>query len=244
MKLYIYKSKGELANELAQWIINTIQSTLQKQEYFTLALSGGETPQILYKKLATPEFKEKINWKRVHIFWGDERVVPFNDDRNNAKIAYDLLIDHIGIPSTQVHMMRTGIEPVFAAKEYEKILKTYFGNTITSFDLILLGIGNDGHTLSIFPGSPLLEEEEQDWVSAVYNEKQQMYRITLTPAIVNHASQIAFMVTGSDKAKILKEIIEGNYMPLTLPAQLIKSEKGELYWFLDKEVVGKLSNTE
>ena len=244
MKIYIYKSKEELADQLAQWISDTIQSTLQNQEYFTLALSGGETPQILYKKLATPEFKEKINWKRVHIFWGDERVVPFNDDRNNAKIAYDLLIGHIGIPAAQVHMMRTGIEPVFAAKEYEKILKTYFGNTVKSFDLILLGIGNDGHTLSIFPDSPLLEEEEQEWVNAVYNEKQQMYRITLTPVIVNLASRIAFMVAGSGKAKILKEIIEGNYMPSTLPAQLIKPEKGELYWFLDKEAAGKLSNAE
>jgi 6-phosphogluconolactonase len=244
MKLCIYKSQEKLADELAQWISNTIQSTLQNQEYFTLALSGGETPQILYKKLATPEFKEKINWKRVHIFWGDERVVPFNDDRNNAKIAHDLLINHIDIPAAQVHIMRTGIEPVFAAKEYEKILKTYFGNTIKSFDLMLLGIGSDGHTLSIFPGSPLLEKEEQDWVSAVYNEEQQMYRITLTPVIVNHASQIAFMVEGSNKAKVLKEIIEGNYIPLTLPAQLIKPENGELYWFLDKEAAGKLSNTE
>ena len=155
-----------------------------------------------------------------------------------------LPIYHIGIPAAQVHMMRTGIEPVFAAKEYEKILKTYFGNTIKSFDLILLGIGNDGHTLSIFPDSPLLEKEEQDWVSAVYNEKQQMYRITLTPVIVNHASQIAFMVAGSDKAKILKEIIEGKYMPLTLPAQLIKPENGEVYWFLDREAARKLSNAE
>src|SRR6266571_4285124 len=110
MKLHIYKTKEELAEELAIWMSGVIQSTLQNQEFFTLALSGGGTPQMLFKKLATPEFKEKINWKRVHIFWGDERAVPFNDDRNNAKIARDLLIDHVDIPHAQVHVMRTDIE--------------------------------------------------------------------------------------------------------------------------------------
>jgi 6-phosphogluconolactonase len=244
MKLHIYKNKEELADELALWMCDIIQSTLQNQEFFTLALSGGETPQILYKKLATPEFKEKINWKRMHIFWGDERAVPFTDDRNNAKMAFSILIDHIDIPAAQVHVMRTDIEPVFAAKEYEKILHTYFGNTVKSFDLVLLGIGEDGHTLSIFPGSPLLEGEEQSWVNAVYNEGQQMYRITLTPVIVNRSSHIAFMVEGANKAKILKEVIEGEYMPSTLPAQLIKPENGELQWFLNKESAKKLSNIE
>jgi 6-phosphogluconolactonase len=244
MKLHIYKNKELLANELAIWICDSIESTLQKQEFFTLALSGGETPQILYKKLATPEFKEKINWKRVYIFWGDERAVPFDDDRNNAKVAFDLLIDHIDIPPEQVHPMRTDIEPVFAAKEYEKILHTYFDNTIKSFDLVLLGLGDDGHTLSIFPGSPLLEEEEQNWVNAVYNVQQHMCRITLTPVIVNRAAHIAFMVSEPDKANILKEVIEGKYMPSTLPAQLIEPENGELHWFLDEETAKQLSKTE
>src|SRR6476659_7247902 len=197
MKLHIYKNKEKLADELALWMSDIVQSTLQNQEFFTLALSGGETPQIFYKKLATPEFKEKINWGKVHIFWGDERAVPFKDARNNAKMAYDILIDHIDIPAGQVHPIRTDIEPVFAAKEYEKLLHTYFDNTVKSFDLVLLGLGNDVHTLSIFPGSPLLEAKEQNWVNAVYNENQKMYRITLTPAIVNRASHIAFMITGS-----------------------------------------------
>ncbi|MEP6948789.1 MAG: 6-phosphogluconolactonase [Ginsengibacter sp.] len=243
MELHIYKSKEELADQLAMWISDMIQSTLQDQEFFTLALSGGETPKILYKKLATPEFKEKINWKRVHIFWGDERAVPFNDDRNNAKMAYDLLIDHIDIPAAQVHVMRTEIEPVFAAQAYEKILHTFFDNTVKSFDLVLLGIGDDGHTLSIFPGSPLVDGEEQNWVNSVYNEEQQMYRITLTPVIVNRASYIAFMVSEPAKADILKEVIEGEYIPSVLPAQLIKPENGELHWFLDEGTAKKLSKT-
>ena len=244
MKFHIYKNKKELSNELALWICDLINSTLKNQEFVTLAISGGETPKNLFKQLASEDFKEKINWKKIQIFWGDERVVPFEDERNNAKMAYDILIDHIHIPATQVHVMRTDIEPVFAAKEYEKILHTHFDNTVKSFDLVLLGMGDDGHTLSIFPGSPLLEADEQNWVNAVYNEDQQMYRITLTPVIVNRASHIAFMIAGSNKAEILKQVIEGKYMPSTLPAQLIKPENGELHWFLDKETANKLTKTE
>ncbi len=138
--------------------VTLINTTLQNQEFFTLAFSGGETPKILYKKLASEAYKEKINWKRVHIFWGDERAVPFTDERNNAKMAFDILIDHIDIPEEQVHVMRTDIEPVFAAKEYEKIFHPYFKNTVKSFDFVLFGIGDDGHTLSIFPGASIIEE--------------------------------------------------------------------------------------
>ncbi len=240
MRLNIYDSKEKLSEEMTSWMCDLINSTLQDQEFFTLALSGGETPQMLYKKLASEEYKEKINWKRVHIFWGDERVIPFDDDRNNAKMAFKNLINQITIPPAQVHKMRVDIEPLFAAKDYENVLQTYFGNTEKSFDLILLGVGDDGHTLSLFPGS-LVVDEKQHWVNAVYNEKQKMYRITLMPSIVNKASHIAFMVTGENKSEILYRIIEGQYEPNVLPAQLIKPENGELRWFLDKVAAEKLN---
>ncbi len=240
MNLKIYDTKEELSEGLAIWISDLIKSTLESQQFCTLALSGGETPQMLYKILASPEYREKIDWKRVHVFWGDERVVPFDDDRNNAKIAFENLLNHISIPRAQVHKVRTDIEPLFAAKDYEKILKTYFENTEKSFDLILLGVGDDGHTLSLFPGSPAIEEKKL-WVNAVINEKQEMYRITLMPSIVNKASNIAFMVTGENKSEILHRIIEGSYDPNVLPAQIIKPGNGNLYWFLDKEAAKKLS---
>lgn len=239
MKLNIYNSKEKLSEGLASWICVLIKSTLQGQEFFTLALSGGETPQLLYKKLASEEYKEKIDWKRVHIFWGDERAVPFDDDRNNAKMAFKNLLIPSGIPEAQVHKMRVDIEPVFAAKDYENVLHTYFDKTEKSFDLILLGVGDDGHTLSLFPDSPLLETPRH-WVNSVYNEDQKMYRITLMPSIVNKASHIAFMVTGENKSEILHRIIEGQYEPIVLPAQIIKPENGELHWFLDKEAAEKL----
>ena len=189
--------------------------------------------------LASEEFNKKIHWKRIHIFWGDERAVPFDDDRNNAKMAFKNLLSKVNIPPAQIHKMRVDIEPSFAAKDYQKVLQTYFENTEKSFDLILLGIGDDGHTLSIFPGSPVIDDTEH-WVNAVLNEKQKMYRITLMPSIVNKASHIAFMVTGENKSEILHRILEGEYEPDILPAQMIKPANGDLNWFLDKKAAEKL----
>lgn len=240
MLFHIYQNKEELGERLAGWICDLINSTLSKQEYFTLVLSGGDTPKILFNNLVSSRYKQKVNWNKVHIFWGDERAVPF-DERNNAKMAYDLLLDHIDIPSSQVHVMRTDIEPVIAAKEYEKMLREYFNNTGKSFDLVLLGLGDDGHTLSLFPGTSLLDKNDENWVDQVYNEKQQMYRITLMPVIVNRASQIAFMVNGNSKSKILKKVIEGERNSAELPAQIIDPIDGNLHWFLDEAAAKELS---
>jgi 6-phosphogluconolactonase len=243
MELHIFKNKEQLCNALAVWISDLITTTLQEQENFTLVLSGGETPKLLFKELASPVIKEKISWERVNIFWGDERVVPFKDERNNANQAYDLLIDKIDIPASNVHVMRTDIEPLFAAKQYESLLHNYFDHTQKSFDLVLLGLGDDGHTLSLFPGTSVLDEENKNWVNAIYNEKQEMYRITLMPEIVNRASNVVFLVEGSKKAEIFKRVIEGNYDPLQLPAQIIKPVNGELHWFVDEDAAKDLNKT-
>lgn len=239
MKLHIFKNKEMLGEGIASWICELINSTLNQQEYFTLALSGGETPKILFNKLASPEYKEKVNWQRVHFFWGDERAVPFKDNRNNAKMAYNLLIDHLNIPNSQVHIMRTDIEPLFAAMEYSKILHSYFNNTASTFDLVLLGMGDDGHTLSLFPGGQNITEDK-DWVTAIYNKTQKMYRITLMPQIVNRSSAIAFMVDGEKKASVLEKVLEGEYDPNKFPAQFIKPSNSNLHWFLDEAASKKL----
>lgn len=240
MKLHIFDNKEMMSDQLASWIVNLILDTFKEQDSFTLVLSGGETPKLLFRKLASDPYKNKIDWKRIDLFWGDERAVPFDDDRNNAKMAYDILIDHIDIPAKQVHIMRTDIEPNFAADEYEKILHRYFDNTPNSFDLVLLGMGDDGHTLSLFPDSPIIEEHAR-WVNAVYNLEQKMYRISLMPVIVNRASHIAFMVDGEKKAKALEMVLEGNYQPEKIPAQIIKPANGQLHWFLDKAAAKELS---
>jgi 6-phosphogluconolactonase len=241
MKLHIFDNKEIMSDELAQWICNLISGTLKNQEFFSLVLSGGETPKLLYQKLASNKYKGKINWKRIHIFWGDERVVPFTDERSNAKMAYDILLDHVDIPAPHIHIMRTDIEPNFAVAEYRKLLHSFFDSTAISFDLVLLGMGDDGHTLSLFPGSPMIQEHIH-WVNSVYNEKQEMYRITLMPLIVNRAAAIAFMVDGSKKAKVLQQVLEGAQTPENLPAQIIKPENGDLHWFLDKDAAKELKN--
>lgn len=239
MKLHIFDNKEMLSDNLAQWICDLITNTLEKQEFFSLVLSGGGTPKLLYQKLASEKYKSQINWNRINIFWGDERVVPYTDDRNNAKMAFDILLDQVDIPAGHVHKMRTDIEIKFAVEEYRKLLHTFFDNTAFSFDLVLLGMGDDGHTLSLFPGSRLIHENRY-WVDSAYNDKQETHRITLMPLIVNKATHIAFMVDGPNKTKILQQVLEGDYEPERLPSQLIKPVTGELHWFLDADAAKDL----
>lgn len=239
MKLHIFDNPEVLSENLAEWICNQVEETLKEQQSFSLVLSGGGTPKILYQKLASEKYKSRIDWQRIRVFWGDERVVPFTDERNNAKMAFDLLLNQVNVPASQIHIMRTDIEPNFAVAEYSKMLHTYFDSTHHSFDLVLLGMGDDGHTLSLFPGSRINEDHDQ-WVNSVFNEQQEMYRITLMPALVNRARKIAFMVDGKSKAKALEKVLEGEYQPSEYPAQLIKPQGGELHWFLDKAAAKNL----
>jgi 6-phosphogluconolactonase len=230
MHLRIFKDADQTTTALADWIMALIKKTLEAKDRFTIALSGGETPKKLYQTLATDAYREKINWSRLHIFWGDERFVPFNDDSNNAKMAFDNLLNKINIPSEQIHTIWTDVTPEESAKQYENLLHKYFDEKQTTFDLVLLGMGDDGHTLSLFPGNEVLNDTTS-WVSTVAS-KEKGERITLMPSVVNQSSAIAFLVTGEKKAKILQEVLESqenNY-----PAQLIQPSNGELYWFVDE----------
>ena len=230
MHLHIYKNADDTTTSLAEWITELISKTLSFKEYFTIALSGGETPKKLYQKLVSAYYCEKIDWSRIHIFWGDERVVPFTDEQNNAKMAFDNLLNIVNVPLAQIHVMRTDITPHDAAKEYDKILHTYFDNKPATFDLTLLGMGGDGHTLSLFPGNEVLNDTTS-WVSIVAS-KEKGERITLMPKVVNRSVAIVFLITGESKATILQQVLESkqhNY-----PAQLIQPANGELYWFVDE----------
>jgi 6-phosphogluconolactonase len=180
------------------------------------------------------------------VFWGDERAVPFEDTRNNAKMAFDSLLNFVTVPPGQIHVMRTDIPPEQSAAEYEKILRQYFpiagrdaavqdaiAAPANSFDLVLLGMGDDGHTLSLFPGTAVIHEE-QAWAKAYFLTSQDMYRITLTKTIVNRSARIAFLTTGTAKAHALREVLRGLYNPDLYPSQEIKPENGELHWFVDE----------
>ncbi len=242
MNLHIYQNDTAFTKNVTEWIINVISETLQKQEKFTWVLSGGNTPKPIYQLLSSMPYREQIDWKKLHIFWGDERAVPFNDDRNNAKMAFETLLDHVSVPADQIHVMRTDIPPEQAAMEYEKILKEYFPlvqHSSFTFDLVLLGMGEDGHTLSLFPGTEVVHEEKA-WTKAFFLKSQDMYRITLTKSIVNRSAKIAFLTTGDNKADALHEVIEGKYNPDLYPSQVIKSVNGELHWFVDSDAALEL----
>jgi 6-phosphogluconolactonase len=232
MELHVYKDADETCLALAAWIASLIVKTLQVKEKFTWALAGGETPRKLYEILSTAPWNEKIKWDRVHIFWGDERVVPFSDEKSNAKMAWDALLGKVNIPEKNIHKMWTDIDPEESARQYEKLLHTYFDDKLTTFDLVLCGIGEDGHTLSLFPG----ENIGEGWVAAVHS-KEKGERITLLPAVVNRAAAVAFFVTGQKKAAVLQKILETPLQP-EFPAQLIAPENRQLHWFVDEEAVG------
>jgi 6-phosphogluconolactonase len=239
MELHVYKDPDELSHAVAKWVADSIAATLKQQDRFTIAFSGGSTPKALHMILAAPPYKEQIDWSKIHVFWGDERDVPFEDDRNNAKMAYDTLLDQVPVPASQIHIMRTDISPEDSAAAYEKILHTYFDKTPFSFDLVLLGMGDDGHTLSLFPGTAAVHEEKA-WTIAYYLKAQDMYRITLTKTIVNRAARVAFLTTGTGKAPALKEVLHGAYNPDLYPSQEIKPIKGELFWFVDAAAASEL----
>lgn len=233
MELHIAKDTQQLSENLAAFISQKIQDVLQEQEIFTFVLSGGNTPKSLYALLAKEPYIDMIPWARVHFFWGDERAVPFDDARNNARMAFDVLLDKTGTPPENIHVMRTDIEPEAAAAEYEKILHRYFDGKTNTFDLVLLGMGDDGHTLSLFPGLPIVHEKKA-WVKAFFLKAQDMYRITLTAPVTNLAACVAFMATGAGKALTLQAVINGAPDPDRYPSQLIRPENGELHWFVDE----------
>lgn len=241
MFLHIQKNPEAVSLELAEWITSAIESTLKKQDRFTWVVTGGNSPKVLYELLATAPYKDRIDWSRLHIFWGDERAVPFEDDRNNAKMTYEHLLNKVPIVPAQVHVMRTDVEPHEAATEYEKILRTYFGSDGPSFDLVLSGMGDDGHTLSLFPGTPVIHEKNA-WVTSFYLKPQLMFRITLTAPIVNRAAKVAFLTFGTGKAKALKEVLEGEPNVDMYPSQIIQPASGELHWFVDEAAAELLNN--
>ncbi len=240
MEVQIHKDPAEVSLALAEWIAAYIGKVLGVKDRFTFVMTGGSSPKQLYTLLSQPPFRDRIDWEKMHIFWGDERAVPFTDDRNNAKMTFGTLLDHVPVPKDQIHVMRTELEPSKAATEYEALLHQYFGATGGSFDLVLNGMGEDGHTLSLFPGQAVIHED-QAWAKAYYLEPQEMYRITMTPPIVNRASRVVSLTFGPGKAHALKEVLKGARNPDLYPSQVIQPASGELHWFVDAAAASELN---
>ena len=240
MELHICKDYNELSDHTADWMVEYICKTLSVKERFSIALTGGSTPKKLYDILASDEYKNKIDWSRANVFVGDERFVPFSDDRSNAKMIQAKLLDHVAVNPSHVHFMQTeNMSAETSANAYEEVLQYYFhkNSDESTFDIVLLGMGDDAHTLSLFPDQEEAINEHSKWCTSLWLEQQNMYRITLTAPVVNKARCVAFLISGAGKANAFANILHKKYDPLTYPSHIIRPSKGELHWFVDEAVM-------
>jgi 6-phosphogluconate dehydrogenase len=243
----IFSDDDTLMRAEAERLVALGRDAIAARGRFLLALAGGSTPRRLYELLSKPPFVDRIDWSRTHVFWGDERCVPPDHTESNYRMARDALLDRVPIPSENVHRMRGEDDPERAAEAYERLLHEFFGQNEgpppQSFDEVLLGMGADGHTASLFPGTPPLTEGPR-WVMAQHVERPQpMWRITLTPVVVNAAADVSFLVAGAAKAQRLWEVLEGGAEHETLPARLIRPTEGSLHFWVDAAAGARLRAT-
>jgi 6-phosphogluconolactonase len=220
-----------LAHEAADRFMALARSAIATRGRFTVALSGGSTPQLLYELLAT----QPIEWEHVHFFWGDERCVPPDHVDSNYGMTQRSLLSHADIPKQNVHRLKGELDPAQAAQQYEDELRVILGSR-PHFDLILLGMGTDAHTASLFPGTSALHEQKR-WVVAHYVGKLQATRLTLTLPIINDAANVIFLIAGSDKAAALRSVWHGPHDPDRFPAQSVVPTTGRLIWLVDQAAV-------
>ncbi|MDB5024424.1 MAG: pgl [Mucilaginibacter sp.] len=241
MKINIFNSEEEVLNALANYFVETAASSIASHGQFSVALSGGSSPKKLYVLLASPLFKDKVEWNKVHFFFGDERYVPQTDPQSNYLMAKKALLEPLDLSYKQIFPVDTSLSPEEAAKKYTTDIHHYFAGTDVCFDLILLGLGDNSHTASLFPHTPVLHDKTVA-VKEVFLEDQQVFRITMTAQLINQAHHIAFLVYGQGKAIAVHHVIEDKKDIENYPAQLIKPQNGDLQWFLDRGAASELKN--
>lgn len=244
-EIHIGANVDAISRKAAEIIADLIDETLQIKDHFSIALSGGSTPRSLLKLLADDfSLRARMNWDKVHFFWGDERHVPPDHQDSNFRMANEAMLSKVEAPAGNIHRIRAEEQDAGkAAGEYEEELRTFFNlkpGELPGFDCILLGMGADGHTASLFPGTKALQEQKQ-LVSANWVEKFQTHRITLTPPVLNNGSTIIFLVSGEEKAEVLREVLEGEKNTELFPSQLIKPNHGKLVWLVTQSAAGKLT---
>jgi len=230
----------ELATALAQRWLAAAQEAIAERGVFYVALAGGSTPQAAYERLATEAYAARVDWHRVQVFWGDERPVPPDHPDSNYRMAYEALLRKVPVPEANVHRLRGEAQDLEAAAgEYAAELARTFGipadGNPPRFDLVLLGMGAEGHTASLFPDSPALQSTR--WVEAPFVPQLGMRRLTLTPRVLNAARRIVFAVGGKGKAQALRAVLRGPRQPERLPAQAITPADGTLEWLVERALV-------
>lgn len=238
-ELLIYSDREALSRAAAERFVEFGQDAAAARGVFAVTLSGGSTPRQTYEKLASDEFRSRVDWRRAHFFWGDERAVPPDHPQSNYRMAYEALLSRVPVPQSNIHRIPAEKTPEVAASEYEQTLRDFWGNTLPRFDLVLLGLGTNGHTASLFPYTSVLRERTR-WCAAVWVPELDASRITLTAPVLNHAANVSFVVAGRDKAAILREVLRGAFDPERLPAQYIRPDEGKLLWLVDEAAASGL----
>ena len=235
----IFPDIDALSRAAAERFVSLSKVSIRSRGRFATALSGGSTPRRLYSFLGSSPYGENIDWKRVHIFWVDERCVAPSHEESNYKLVADELLLKAAIPEENIHRIHGEEEPGRAAARYEEELRGFFASSWNPvFDLMILGVGVDGHTASLFPGSALLQERTRA-VVPVYREKPGINRVSLTLPVLNRAANILFLVSGNDKADIVHEVLTDKNRK-QYPAGLVQPTDGVLNWFIDKAAASKI----
>ena len=233
-----------ISHKAAEMFVNTSRTCIASQGNFSVAVSGGSTPRKLYSLLGSAEYSPQVDWQRVHFFWVDERCVPKEHEESNFKTVFDRLLSKISIPDENIHRIKGEKDPDKAAQDYEEEVRKFSGTSgLPMLDLVILGMGEDGHTASLFPGSNLLKERIR-LAAPVYLERPNRNRITLTLPVLNNASQIIFLVAGHAKADVVYEILGNGRKKERYPAGMIHPAHGSITWLIDQEAAKKLRRIE
>jgi 6-phosphogluconolactonase len=243
----VFKTGEALTAAAAAYFADAAEAAIASTETFNVALSGGSTPRALFEMLASEPYASRVRWPSVHVFWGDERCVPPGDASSNYRMSREALLDHVPLRPENVHRIRGEDDPAAAAERYERELRAAFETPTgparaepgARFDLVLLGLGRDGHTASLFPHSHAVRERTR-WVMAENVEALQMWRVTLTPEILNRAAEVIFLVSGGEKAAILRRVLYGAREIDELPAHAIAPAGGRLRWLVDDAAAAEL----
>jgi 6-phosphogluconolactonase len=236
----VLRDADSVAQQAAASVVARIRSAAGRSGIFSLVLSGGSTPKALYRLLAS-EFRDQVPWDRVHLFWGDERYVSPDDPLSNYRMVKESLLSHIGIPPQNVHPMPSQFtDPHDAARAYEELLRTYYPLPFPCFDLVLLGLGPEGHTASLFPDSPALEEHDR-WVIAVKAPANPPIRLTLSLPVLNSAAEVFFLAVGVDKAAAVEQAVTASPDKAPrVPAGMVRPERGNVIWWMDEAAASHL----
>ncbi len=240
LELKIFSEPVDVANQVAEELMETVRENTKKDRETFLALSGGNTPEVLFKKLSDNSFRDKIDWPNLHLFWGDERCVPPDDEQSNFGTAKKILIDNIHIPEKNIHRIWGENDPENEVRRISEEIKTVvtYNNNLPRFDIILLGLGVDGHTASLFPRKKL--KNITDKIAGIaQHPKSGQKRISLTYDIINNSKKNIFIVTGEEKAEILFRIMSEKASNKNYPAAKIKAAE-MLKWYIDKDAASKI----